>query len=153
LSTNLPQVLHTIGDVLPDKGALGILKNIIGSDKSIPPELKAEALKQIQDFEKEIFELEAKDRDSARNREIQINQNEHASWLSKNTGAIIALAYTVFNFIIYILILLGNLKVGENMAVLIVNSVTNIAMLIVGYYYGSSMERHRQTISTPDKKE
>jgi len=143
LSNNFPKVLHTVGDVLPNSGVLGIVKNIIGADDSLTPEQKAQALQQVQEFEKEMFEAEAKDRDSARNREIQVNQNPNAGWLAKNTVSLIALCYTLFNFAIYILILFGDFKVSDNMAILIVNSITNIAMMIIGYYFGSSVEKHR----------
>jgi len=151
LSSNFPKVLSTVGDALPNSGVLGIVKNLIGSDESLSPAQKSEALQKVQDFEKEIFEAELKDRDSARNREIQINATANSSWLSRNTVSIIALSYTIFNFVIYIMILAFNLKIAENMQVLIVNSITNIAMLIVGYYFGSSMERHK-TIGADDLK-
>jgi len=60
-----PQVLDVVGDVLPDKGGLGIVKNIIQKDDSISPEHKVELLNAYQDDLK-AFELEVEDRKSAR---------------------------------------------------------------------------------------
>lgn len=60
-----PQVLDVVGDVLPDKGGLGIVKNIIQKDDTISPENKVELLNAYQDDLK-AFELEVQDRDSAR---------------------------------------------------------------------------------------
>jgi hypothetical protein len=61
--------------------------------------------------------------------------------MAKNTASLIALSFTAFTFVIYFLVLIGHLKASENMSILIVNSITNIVMLIVGYYYGSSERR------------
>lgn len=144
LKDKAPHVLNIVGDVLPDKGLLGIVKNIISKDEGIPPEVKAEFDKLAADHEKEIFALEVQDRASAREMNAQLNDSEYASWLSKNTASLIALIYTCFSIVLYILILVGHLKANENIAILIVNSVTNIIMLIVGFYYGSSERRRMQ---------
>jgi len=57
LSKNVPQVLNVVGDVLPDKGVLGIVKNIISNDDTIPPDVKEEAYR--------LLELDYKDIESA----------------------------------------------------------------------------------------
>lgn len=51
LKDNTPQILNTIGGVLPEKGALGIVRNLLISDNSIPDEKRIEGLKLIQDYE------------------------------------------------------------------------------------------------------
>jgi hypothetical protein len=48
LKSKAPKILDTIGDVLPDKGGLGIVKNLISSDSSIGPEDKEMALKILE---------------------------------------------------------------------------------------------------------
>jgi len=151
LKVNFPKALDIVGDALPEKGALGIIKNLIDREE-ITPAQKAEALATFHAFEQEIIAMEMADRASAREREIHINQSEHSSWLAKNTASLIALSYTLFNFIIYVMILSGSIKVNENMAILIVNSITNIAMLIVGYYYGASDKRGMMRSLYPEEK-
>jgi hypothetical protein len=148
LSDKAPDVLDFVGDSLPDSGVLGIVKSIV-SKKGLSPEDQVKFDELSVAHEKEMFALEVQDRESARKREIDINNSESASWLSKNTASLIALAYTTFNFVIYVMILLGHMQVTNEMAVLIVNSITNIAMLIVGFYYGSSERRAKEFKTKP----
>jgi hypothetical protein len=55
LKTNAPKALDFVGDVLPDKGVLGILKNIIGSSTDIPAEQKLEFERLLADHEKKCM--------------------------------------------------------------------------------------------------
>jgi len=64
LGNTAPHILEVAGDLLPNAGVLGIVKNLIEKDDKIKPEDRMEALAQT----KEMYELEIKDRDSARNR-------------------------------------------------------------------------------------
>ena len=48
LKDKAPKILDTIGDVLPDNGAFGVVKNLISSDSSIKPEDKEMALKLLE---------------------------------------------------------------------------------------------------------
>jgi hypothetical protein len=128
-----PEILDKVDDFFPPVGILtAALKG-----KNLSPEQQAEFDKLAVEYES----MRVRDMESARNREVLINQSEHASWMAKNTASIIALAFTLFTFVIYFLVLIGHLKASENMSILIVNSITNIVMLIVGYYYGSSDRR------------
>lgn len=140
LKEKAPKILDQVGDFLPDKGALGIIKNIIDRDDEISPEVKAEAAKMWHNYELELL----KDVQSAREMNVALSQSDNAPPLVKLTASIIALAYTLFNFVIYVMILSGRFNVDNNMAILIVNSITNIAMLIVGFYFGSSYQRQQQ---------
>jgi hypothetical protein len=65
LKEKAPKIGNIVGDVLPDKGVLGIVKNLISSE-DVSPEVRAEFLKLEYEFEKEIFELEVQDRSNAR---------------------------------------------------------------------------------------
>ena len=47
IKCNAPHLIDVVGDILPEKGALGIIKNIIQKDDKINPVLKAEALNLI----------------------------------------------------------------------------------------------------------
>jgi hypothetical protein len=66
LKEKAPHVLDVVGNVLPDKGVLGIIKNIVSKDSSIPPEQKLEFEKLVADHEKEMYALEIDDRKDAR---------------------------------------------------------------------------------------
>ena len=56
IKTNAPQLLDVVGDVLPEKGALGIVKNIIQKDDSIDAAKTEEAMELI-DLDLEAFEM------------------------------------------------------------------------------------------------
>jgi len=90
LKDKAPNILDTIGDVLPDNGAFGVVKNLISSDSSIKPEDKEMALKLL---EQDIAEM---NNVSARwNSDMKSD-----SWLSKNTRPMtlifLTLAMTIF---------------------------------------------------------
>ena len=75
LKNKAPKILDGIGDVLPDNGAFGIVKNLISSDSSIGPEDKEMALKLL-------------DQDIAEMNNVSARWNSDMksdSWLSKNT--------------------------------------------------------------------
>ena len=62
LSKVAPSVLNVAADLLPDAGVLGVVKNLIDKDESIPPQDKEMLHNQL----KELYELEVKDRDSSK---------------------------------------------------------------------------------------
>jgi hypothetical protein len=57
LKDKAPKILETVGDVLPDKGALGVLKNLISKDDTLTPEEREHALKLIEFEIQEIQEI------------------------------------------------------------------------------------------------
>jgi uncharacterized protein YacL len=62
----------------------------------------------------------------------------HKNWLQENVAPLIALLFTGFTLFIYVMVLTKVISATENIAFLIINSVTNIMMIIVGYFFGSS---------------
>ena len=75
LASKAPKVLNAIGDVLPNQGTLGIVKNLITSDNKIKAVDKQQAMKLI---EQDIAEM----------KEVSIrwkSDMKSDSWLSKNT--------------------------------------------------------------------
>ena len=85
LKEKAPAVLNSIGDILPDQGGLGIVKNIITSDNSIEPQDKEEALK--------LLELDIMEMENISTRWSSDMKSD--SWLSKNTRPL-ALIYLTF---------------------------------------------------------
>lgn len=61
-----PQVLDVVGDLLPDKGVTGVVKNLIKLDDKVTDKDTAILTQAVEDYEIEAFELEVQDRDSAR---------------------------------------------------------------------------------------
>lgn len=78
LKEKAPKVLEIAGDLLPDSGTLGIVKNLIEHtvvDKADRDAIKDEIDANRLDFEKDMFKLEVQDRQDARangNKHLQI---------------------------------------------------------------------------------
>ena len=68
IKAKAPQVLDIVGDLLPDKGITGVIKNIIKLDDNINPTDTAIISKAVEEYEIEAFDLERLDRDSARDK-------------------------------------------------------------------------------------
>jgi len=85
LKEKAPSVLDSIGNILPDQGGLGIVKNIITSDNTIEPQDKEQALK--------LLELDIMEMQNISTRWSSDMKSD--SWLSKNTRPL-ALIYLTF---------------------------------------------------------
>jgi len=133
----MPKVFNTIGGVLPDKGALGVIKNLITNDPEIPAEDKLEFEKLLLDYEKEIFALEISDRDSARNREIELakaNRNDHLMYVA---GYVALLAFlAIVGTAIYSAI--NHIDIESAVFHNLMGLVEGVAITVFGYYFGSS---------------
>ena len=75
LSKAAPGILGTVGDVLPDNGLFGIVKNIISKDEAMPVEDKEKALKLLEQDMVEMQEISKR----------WASDMKSDSWLSKNT--------------------------------------------------------------------
>ena len=71
LKEKAPNVLEAVGDMLPDRGTLGILKNIINKNSGgkLSPEDIAE-FNRMHELELQEFELHNKNTESARNMQM-----------------------------------------------------------------------------------
>ena len=75
LANKAPKVLQAIGDILPNQGTLGLVKNLISSDTKIKAVDKELALKLIEQDLQELKEVSSRWRSDMKS----------DSWLSKNT--------------------------------------------------------------------
>ena len=78
LSKAAPGILGTVGEVLPDRGVLGLVKNLIHKDPALPVEDKEKALKLLEQDMVEMQEI-------SKRWESDMKSD---SWLSKNTRPI-----------------------------------------------------------------
>ena len=84
LANTAPDILSVAGNLLPDAGVLGIVKNLIDKDENISPEDKKVALQKTQ----EMYDLEIKDRDSARSREVEVKKTGSKDIMMMLTGIV-----------------------------------------------------------------
>ena len=75
LASKAPKVLSAIGDILPNQGTLGVVKNLITSDSKIKAIDKEQAMKLIEQDIAEMKEVSSRWRSDMKS----------DSWLSKNT--------------------------------------------------------------------
>lgn len=101
-------------------------------------EVNSEVLSQVKENELEFAKLILEDRKSARRMQADFNNSEQTSWLTRNVTAIIALLWIGFCLYLYWVSLRGAIGEDQQMNVTVVSSITNITMLIVGFYFGSS---------------
>jgi hypothetical protein len=87
-------IVNMVGDALPDAGILGMVKNMIDKDDTLPPEIKAQAQKEAA----KMYELEVADRDSARKREVEMAKAGKSDWMMMLTGVV---GLVSFLFVIY----------------------------------------------------
>jgi hypothetical protein len=93
LASKAPKVLQAIGDVLPNQGTLGVVKNLITSDPKIKAVDKEQAMKLIEQDLTELKEISSRWR-------VDMKSD---SWLSKNTRPL-TLIYLTFASTILIII-------------------------------------------------
>jgi hypothetical protein len=135
LKTKAPKILDKVGDLLPDAGVLGIVKNLI--DKA--PELTPQDREMAHEHMKELYELEVRDRDSARNREIEIAKTGKFDFLFTLTGLI---GLGVFVFIVYVIVYLEVPKENKELFVHLIGIAEGVVLSIFGYYFGSAVKKN-----------
>ena len=90
LKEKAPKILNSVGNILPDNGVYGVVKNLITIDKEITPADKETALKLL---EQDIAEMENISKRWA-------SDMTSDSWLSKNTRPLtliyLTLCMTIF---------------------------------------------------------
>jgi len=93
LASKAPMLLKKIGEVLPDKGGLAIVKNLITSDTKIKAIDKEQAMKLI---EQDLVEME----NVSKRWDSDMNSD---SWLSKNTRPLTLMYLTLASTILIII--------------------------------------------------
>ena len=85
LSQAAPGILGSVGNVLPDNGVLGLVKNLIHKDPVMPTEDKEKALKLLEHDMIEMQEISKR----------WSSDMKSDSWLSKNTRPMSLIFLTV----------------------------------------------------------
>mgnify|MGYP003645478481 FL=1 len=93
LSKVAPGLLGIAGDILPDAGVLGIVKNLIQKDKTLPPEDKEKALMLLKQDMVEMQEVSKR----------WNSDMKSDSWLSKNTRPM-SLIFLTISMVLLILL-------------------------------------------------
>jgi hypothetical protein len=133
LKDKAPNILDAVSNILPDKGGLGILKNIISKDDTLSETDKVNAVELIDAKLREL-EVHAQDRDSARKREVDLAKAGGTDWMMYVVG-LVGLGLLVF--IVMAVVFMPELS--ENLLLThILGIVEGVCTSIFFYYFGSS---------------
>ena len=127
----LKKLPNLAGDILPDKGVLGIVKNLLDSDDSIPQAEK-------DAMYKELYEIEVADRDSARKREVEVKKAGGQDWMMFITGLT---GLSSFIFTIYAVVYVPSV-LENDLFVHLMGMIEGVVISnIFAYYYGTSSDK------------
>ena len=129
----LEKLPNLAGDILPDKGVLGIVKNLIDSDDNLTPQERESLLK-------DLYELEIADRDSARKREVEVAKTGRFDFMFNLTGII---GLGAFAFIIYAIVYLNIPENNKEVWIHTIGIIEGIVLSIFGYFYGSAVKNNK----------
>ena len=118
------KIVDGLGDTLPDQGVLGIVKNLIQKDDSLPAQDKETALKLLEIDSIELQEV-SKRWDS---------DMKSDSWLSKNTRPLSLMFLTIS---MVFLILLDSLEIAFNVGTEWVELLQTLLVTVYIAYFGS----------------
>ena len=133
LQQKLPQALKIIGSVLPDKGVLGIVKNLVEQQEGLSKEDKQELIAELRAYELEMYRMEIQDRDSARHREVEITKTGSTDWLMLSSGFTALGSFLLIVFAVIFLPMENSSLFHQLMGI-----VEGVALTIFAYYFGTS---------------
>ena len=114
-------------------GPLEALKTLIDEDPSITSEEK----KQLHEDLIEAYKAEVADRDSARNREVELAKAGKKDWLFNLTGIV---GLGAFGVIIWAILALDIPDTNKELFYHLIGIVEGVSLSIFGYYFGTSMK-------------
>ena len=123
-----------VGNILPEKGVLGVVKNLIDNE----PELTSQDKIQLHNELVELYELEVADRDSARKREVEKAKTGGFDLMFNLTGII---GLGAFAFIIYAIVYLQIPESNKEVWIHLIGICEGIVLSIFGYFFGSAVRK------------
>jgi hypothetical protein len=118
------KIVDTVGDLLPNKGVLGIVRNLIAKDEVLPPEDKEKAMRLLELDQIELQEV-------SKRWESDMKSD---SWLSKNTRPMTLIYLTV---VTSLYIILDSLDIAFDIDESWVELLKTLLVTIYVAYFGS----------------
>lgn len=131
----LKKIPGFVGNILPEKGVLGVVKNLIDNE----PELTSQDKIQLHNELIELYELEVADRDSARKREVEKAKSGGFDFMFNLTGVI---GLGAFAFIIYAIVYLQIPESNKEVWIHLIGICEGIVLSIFGYFFGSAVRKN-----------
>ena len=114
-------------------GPLEAIKTLIDDDTSIGPEEKARLHNELV----EMYKAEVADRDSARNREVEVAKAGKFDFLFNLTGLV---GLGAFGVIVWAILALDIPEANKELFYHLIGIVEGVTLSIFGYYFGTSMK-------------
>ena len=131
LKEKAPGIVDQVGNVLPEKGVLGIVKNLIDKDPTLPPQDKETAMALLQQDNIEMQEVTKR----------WTSDMESDSWLSKNTRPLARIFLTIVTTLIIIVDSTGlNFEVKHSWVMLL---ETLLVTVYVAYFGSRGAEKFK----------
>lgn len=121
---------------LPDKGILGVVKNLIDSDPEIPSQDKELMHQELV----ELYNLEVADRDSARKREVEKAKTGQIDFMFNLTGIV---GLGAFAFMIYAIVYLDVPESNKEVWIHLIGICEGIVLSIFGYFFGAAVRKNK----------
>lgn len=121
---------------LPDKGILGVVKNLIDSDPEITSQDKGLMHQELV----ELYNLEVADRDSARKREVEKAKTGQVDFMFNLTGIV---GLGAFAFMIYAIVYLDIPESNKEVWIHLIGICEGIVLSIFGYFFGAAVRKNK----------
>jgi hypothetical protein len=134
--------MHKVADAVIEKG-VDYVEQKMGIKLKPEDQLTDDDVKSLQEaamkHEEFMAEIDAKDRDSARNREIEIATSEKAPMLNKVVTPLLALGVVGLSFVLFaVLIFVDVQPEAKDILIYILGVLSAAVTQILSYYFGSS---------------
>jgi hypothetical protein len=125
-----------VSGTLPDKGILGIVKNLIDNE----PELTGQDKIQMHEELIELYNLQVADRDSARKREVEKAKTGQFDLMFNLTGIV---GLGAFAFMIYAIVYLQIPESNKEVWIHLIGICEGIVLSIFGYFFGAAVRKNK----------
>jgi len=125
-----------VSGTLPDKGILGIVKNLIDSE----PELTGQDKIQMHEELIELYNLQVADRNSARKREVEKAKTGQFDLMFNLTGIV---GLGAFAFMIYAIVYLQIPESNKEVWIHLIGICEGIVLSIFGYFFGAAVRKNK----------
>lgn len=139
----LPGIAAGIAEIVPGGGVISSIIKGLKNDPETAPQATEIAKEFLAPIELEEAEIDLDDLQAAR--EMEMERLKARDWFSRNIVGMLAVVWTLYSMFMYTMVLMGRVNTNDNVTLLVLNAVGNIAMLIVGYYFGSTESSQKKT--------
>lgn len=138
ISNGMPKV----ADAVIEKGVEAVESKLgikLKPEGEATPEDNAKLKDAAMQHEEFMSELDAKDRDSARNREIEIATSDKAPLINKVVTPLLALGVVGLSFVLFSILIFVEVKPeAKDILIYILGVLSAAVTQILSYYFGSS---------------